>query len=88
MIRHAEFKFPYQYFHLNFEMNIFPQFKSLDWVFICHLLNISISQWKSLEIHALVMMDTHVHLLFKIADSAENFFTADLIKLFSIFKCL
>lgn len=81
MIRHSEFKFPYQYFHLNFEMNILPQFKSLDWGFLCHNLNKCLFQWRTLEIQALVMMDTHVHILFKISDSMENFFTNDFIKL-------
>lgn len=79
MIRHSEFKFPYQYFHLNFEFNPTGYFKSLDWDYLCvHLSNISLQL--KIEIQALVMMDTHVHILFRTTDSKENFFAAEVIK--------
>ncbi len=81
MIRYSEFKYPYTYFHLNFDMNIFPQFKILDWNFLCHNLNHCQKTWADLEIHALVMMDTHVHLLFKILNQNENFFTSHFVEL-------
>lgn len=81
MLKESHFKYPHQFFHLNFELNVFPNFKNLDWVFICHNLNKCMTQWKSLEIHSLVMMDTHVHLLFKIPEQNENFFTAYLLEL-------
>ena len=81
MIKHSQFKFPHQYFHLNFELNVFPHFKSLDWAFLCHNLNKCLRECKTLEIHALVMMDTHVHLLFRLPDQNENFFVARLLEL-------
>lgn len=81
MIKHSHFKFPHQYFHLNFELNVFPHFKSLDWGFLCHNLNKCLTEWKTLEIHALVMMDTHVHLLFRESEQNENFFVARLLEL-------
>ncbi len=81
MIKKSYFRFPYQYFHLNFEFNIFPQFKKLDWLFLCHNLNKCQERYPSLEFHAITMMDTHVHLLFRISDRAENFFVNDLLSL-------
>ncbi len=81
MIKHSHFKYPHQYFHLNFELNVFPHFKGLDWAFLCHNLNKCLREWKTLEIHALVMMDTHVHLLFREAELNENFFVARLLEL-------
>lgn len=81
MIRKSYFRFPYQYFHLNFEFNVFPQFKKLDWLFLCHNLNKVQLKYSSLEFHALIMMDSHVHLLFRISDQAENFFVNDFFDL-------
>ena len=81
MIKHSHFKFPHQYFHLNFELNVFPQFKNLDWIFLCRNLNKCLQEWPTLEIHALVMMDTHVHLLFRMPEQNENFFVARLLEL-------
>jgi len=75
MIKYSEFKFPYQYFHLNFEFQPTGYFKSLDWDFLCLNLN-SVAQEFNAEIQAIVMMDTHVHILFRIPDSKENFFSA------------
>lgn len=80
MIRYSVFKEPYQYFHLNFDFNTFPQFKSLDWNLISHQLNHCQKIWPSLEFHALVMLDTHTHLLFRISDQAENYFTEELLR--------
>lgn len=81
MIKHSHFKFPHQYFHLNFEFTVFPQFKNLDWAFLCHNLNKCLYEWRTLEIHALVMMDTHVHVLFRESDQNENFFVVRLLEL-------
>ncbi len=81
MIKHSHFKFPHQYFHLNFELNVFPHFKNLDWMFLCRNLNRCLQEWRTLEIHALVMMDTHVHLLFRMPEQNENFFVARLLEL-------
>ena len=80
MIRQSHFKFPHEYFHLNFKLEVFPLFKSLDWMFLCHNLNKCLQKWESLEIHALVMMDSHTHLLFHLPEQNENFFTAYLLE--------
>lgn len=79
MLRYSEFKFPYQYFHLNFEFEPTGYFKSLDWDFLCININLIACEYKA-EIQALVMMDTHVHILFRISDSKENFFADALLK--------
>ncbi len=81
MLRQSHFKFPHEYFHLNFKINIYPLFKALDWAFLCHNLNKCLNQWNSLEIHALVMMDSHIHILFRLPEQNENFFTAHLCEL-------
>lgn len=81
MRRSSKFKMPFEYFHLNFKLQVFPLFKSLDWMFLCHNLNKCLSEWPSLELHAVVMMDSHVHLLFHIGHQKENFFVAHLLKL-------
>lgn len=79
MIRHSDFKFPYQFFHFNFEYQPTGYFKSLDWDSLGLFLNSLCDQLK-IEIHALVMMDTHVHILFRTSDSKENFFASEIIK--------
>lgn len=79
MIRHSDFKFPYQFFHFNFEYQPTGYFKSLDWDSLCIHLNVLCGQLK-IEIHALVMMDTHVHILFRTSDSKENFFASEITK--------
>lgn len=75
MIKYSEFKFPHQYFHLNFEFQPTGYFKSLDWDYLCLNLNYAANETNA-EVQALVMMDTHVHLLFRISDSKENFFSS------------
>lgn len=79
MLKNSAFKSEYNYFHLNFEFQTFPHFKALDWLFINHQLRKSLSTWTNLELHCLVMMDSHIHLLFRIAENQENFFVSDLL---------
>lgn len=79
MLKYSEFKFPYKYFHLNFEFVPTGYFKQLDWEFLCFHLN-SVATEFNVQVQALVMMDTHVHVLFRISDSSENFFSAALLK--------
>ncbi len=79
MIRHSDFKFPYQFFHFNFEYQSTGYFKPLDWDSLCIHLNTACAQLK-IEIQSLVMMDTHVHILFRTTDSKENFFASEMIK--------
>jgi hypothetical protein len=83
MLHYSEFRFPYQYFHFNFEFEPTGYFKSLDWEFLCLNTNSIANEFKA-EIQALVMMDTHVHILFRITDSKENFFADALLKKFNI----
>ncbi len=78
MIRYSEFQFPHQYFHSNFEFEPTGYFKSLDWDFLCLNIN-SVALEFCAEIQALVMMDTHVHILFRISDSKENFFSSAIL---------
>ncbi len=81
MIRHSQFKFPYEYFHFNFKLEVFPLFKPLDWRFLCHCLNKCLEKWPGLEIQSLVMMDSHTHILFRLPGQGENFFTTELLGL-------
>lgn len=79
MIKYSEFKFPHHYFHLNFEFQPTGYFKALDWDFVCININSVANDWQA-EVQALVMMDTHIHLLFRISDSKEHFFSSDILK--------
>jgi REP element-mobilizing transposase RayT len=83
MPKYYEFKFPYQYFHFNFEFKPTGYFKSLDWDFLCVSLNSKASEFGA-EIQALVMMDTHVHVLFRISNSNENYFSSAVLKTLKI----
>ncbi len=84
MIHYSKFKFPYQYFHFNFEFKPTGYFKSLDWDFLCVNTNTIATDFKC-DIQALVMMDTHVHILFRTSDSKENFFTDTLLKKLNLY---
>ncbi len=79
MLRENDFKKPPYYFHFNFEYGVFGYFKELDWLLIQRTILHS-SQLYRVQIQALVMMDTHVHLLFRIPDQREHFFTQEIIK--------
>ena len=78
MIKNSLFKFPYQYFHLNFDFESTGYFKQLDWLFLTSEIETLRIEW-SVEVQALVMMDTHVHVLFRIPNQKENFFCEALV---------
>jgi len=79
MIRHKDFWKQNKIFHLNFDFQSTGYFKELDWELLCFSLE-SLSINYSVHYHCLLMMDTHVHLIFRISDDQENFFTKDLLK--------
>ena len=62
-----------RFYHLNLDFKTHPLFKQLDWIFIQKKIRIISIQFK-IEIHALVMMDTHVHLILSSSSMTENFF--------------
>lgn len=79
MIRTSSFKKNTNFFHINFDYIPTGYFKKLDWISLqekSHLL----SQQFQIEIHALVLMDTHIHLLIESLGNKENFFVNHLYK--------
>lgn len=79
MLRENDFKKPPFYFHFNFEYGVFGYFKELDWLLIQKTIQ-HFSQIYRVQIQALVMMDTHVHILFRISDHREHFFAQEITK--------
>ena len=79
-IKHLKFKSTEkpEYFHLNFEYNCHQHFPELDWMLINYQINRLANNFK-IELHALVMMQTHCHLLFKCENKNENYFTDHLL---------
>lgn len=75
MLKSSLFKSPYQLFHFNFEFNYPRPLQALNWALLCALLKKYIQVYPALEIHALVLMDTHVHMIFRISAGHENYFT-------------
>ncbi len=71
-----------QYFHMNVDFCIHPILKELDWVFVQREINKAVTHYQG-ELHALVMMDTHVHLLIGSLGNKENYFCEDLKLAFS-----
>ena len=65
------------YFHINADFEVRPIFKELDWGFIQNLIQPLLSS-HHIQLHALVMMDTHVHLLIRSEEKMENFFCEEL----------
>lgn len=68
-----------QFFHINTEYQPHPLFKELDWVFLQKLIS-ALAKKHNVVPHALVMMDTHIHLLLFSGCEKENFFADDLQK--------
>lgn len=63
----------FKYFHINVDFKVHPIFKDLDWVFVQKVVNEGLSTFQ-IQLHALVMMDTHVHLLVQSSNLKENYF--------------
>lgn len=79
MIKSKNFKKNNKFYHLNFEYLATGLFKDLDWEFVLFQVG-TYSMRYQIQIHALVMMDTHIHLLFLSTESTENFFADHLIQ--------
>ncbi len=62
-----------KFYHLNLDFKTHPIFKELDWIFIQKKIQNVASQFM-IEVNALVMMDTHIHLLISSDNHNENFF--------------
>ena len=74
------FREGHYYFHINLDFNVHPIFKELDWIFVQKNVNQCL-QAHSIHLHALVMMDTHLHLLIQSDNQKENFFCESLVLL-------
>lgn len=71
------FRIGHQYFHINIDFDVHPIFKELDWIFIQKSIQLVKNQ-NSIEIHALVLMDTHLHLLICSKQKMENYFNEEI----------
>ncbi len=69
----SAFKKSTTFFHLNVPFKTTGYFKSLDWSYLQRSLY-KCAVLYNVELQALVMMDTHFHLLIGVADNNENFF--------------
>jgi len=70
----SEFKKQSQFFHLNMEFEVSGYFKELDWIRLQKELAVQ-AQIHKIDIQALVMMDTHFHVLIESYAQKENFFS-------------
>ncbi len=73
------FKNNQKYFHLNIDFATQPLFKGLDWIYIQKSVQVLLLEY-SVQVHALVMMDTHIHLLIQSDNQKENYFSEALQK--------
>lgn len=62
-----------RFFHINVEFFSYPIFKELDWIFIQKTVNLLVQDHEA-GLHALIMMDTHIHLLLQSNQQKENYF--------------
>ncbi len=72
-MRPSYFKKEVTFFHLNIHFQTTGYFKNLDWIYLQRLIH-SLAMTHAIEVQALVMMDTHLHLLFQSMNKNENFF--------------
>ena len=82
-MKKSTFRSNKKYFHVSLEYRTHGLIKNLDWIFI----QTKVAEYAiiyEIEIHSLVMMDTHVHLLISTFENKENFFCENLQN--SIFK--
>lgn len=66
-----------KFFHLSLDYQTQPLLAHLDWLFLQNKVG-ELSKKFEVEVQALVMMDTHVHLLGASHGISENFFCDDL----------
>lgn len=72
-MRKNSFRSNKKFFHVTLEYQTSGLFKNLDWIFIQKKVIESSRQFE-IEIHSLLMMDTHIHLLISTFENNENFF--------------
>lgn len=65
------------FFHINIDFICHPILKELDWIFIQKKIATLLAP-HHIQLYALVMMDTHIHLLIQSDLKKENFFCAEL----------
>ncbi|OFZ28708.1 MAG: hypothetical protein A2622_06385 [Bdellovibrionales bacterium RIFCSPHIGHO2_01_FULL_40_29] len=78
-MRPSQFKKDSTFFHLNVPFKTTGYFKELDWMYLQRNL-FRIANQFSIELQALVMMDTHFHVLIEVRDENENFFCDEVAK--------
>lgn len=67
-----------KFFHINLDFICHPIFKDLDWIFIQKQMDPLLHHYK-IQLYALVMLDTHIHLLVQSDEAQENFFCEHLM---------
>ncbi len=72
-MRRNSFHKKIKYYHLNFEFQTHPLFKELDWIFVQQKIK-KVVQTFPLQILAVIMLDTHLHVLISSEEKNENFF--------------
>ncbi len=78
-MRPSAFKKTTTFFHLNIPFKTTGYFKQLDWAYLQRNLQ-KYAVLFNVELQALVMMDTHFHLLIGVSDNNENFFCDEVEK--------
>lgn len=82
-MKKSAFRSNKKYFHVSLEYRTQNLLKDLAWIFIQKKVAENAEKYE-IEIQALTMMDTHIHLLISNFENKENFFCASLQS--SIFK--
>lgn len=67
-----------KFFHVNLDFICHPLFKELDWIFLQTQIESLLHHYK-IQLYALVMLDTHIHLLIQSDAVQENFFCEHLM---------
>lgn len=78
-MKKSTFRSNKKHFHVSLEYHTQYLLKNLDWIFIQKKASEDAKKF-DIDIHSLVMMDTHVHLLISTFDHNENFFCNSLQK--------
>lgn len=80
-LKPSHFRQNKKYFHVNVDYQASALVKDLDWIFVQKTISTQSRQYE-IEIQALVMMDTHVHLIAACSVKKENFFAESLKRAF------
>lgn len=72
-MRKRLFRENFKFFHINLDFVCHPIFKDLDWIFLQKQIDQLLQQYQ-INLYALVMLDTHSHLLIQSDKALENFF--------------